>query len=50
MERFVGGCLCGDVRFEVTGEPYRVGICHCLDAANATAHCSTPQPFFPRTR
>lgn len=31
MERFTGGCLCGDVRIEVTGRPYRVGLCHCLD-------------------
>jgi hypothetical protein len=23
--------LCGAVRIEVTAEPYRVGICHCLD-------------------
>jgi hypothetical protein len=23
--------LCGDVRIQASGEPYRVGICHCLN-------------------
>lgn len=31
MERFTGGCVCGSVRVVATGQPYRVGICHCLD-------------------
>ena len=24
-----GGCNCGQARYEVVGEPLRVGVCHC---------------------
>lgn len=48
MKDFTGGCLCGDLRIEVTGEPYRVGICHCLDCRKhhgALFHASAIFPF-----
>ena len=31
MDRFTGGCRCGNVRIVAVGRPYRVGLCHCLD-------------------
>lgn len=26
-----GGCLCGDIRYEVTADPAMAGHCHCTD-------------------
>ena len=48
MERFTGGCLCGDVRVEVTGRPYRVGLCHCLDCRKHHGALFHASAIFPR--
>jgi hypothetical protein len=31
MSGFTGGCHCGAIRYEVTGDPVRTQICHCDD-------------------
>jgi hypothetical protein len=31
MNPITGGCLCGRVRIVASGDPFRVGVCHCQD-------------------
>jgi hypothetical protein len=31
-----GGCRCGAIRYEVRGEPHKVGVCHCSDCRKET--------------
>ena len=38
-----GGCACGGVRFVATGEPLRMGLCHCLTCQRA--HAAAYNPF-----
>ena len=33
---YAGGCLCGAVRYQVTGAPYHSGLCHCRDCKRVT--------------
>jgi hypothetical protein len=47
MDRFTGSCLCGDVRIVATGQPYRVGLCHCLDCRKHTGSLFHASAIFP---
>ena len=29
--KWTGGCQCGVIRYEVTGIPQQVCVCHCMD-------------------
>jgi len=31
-----GGCACGSVRYEVSGDPLRISVCHCKDCQRRT--------------
>jgi hypothetical protein len=44
---FAGGCRCGAVRFEARGEPYRVGICHCMDCRKQSGSLFGAFAIFP---
>jgi hypothetical protein len=50
MERLSGGCQCGAVRFEATGAPYRVGVCHCLDCRKAHGAIFRTFAIYPADR
>lgn len=43
-----GGCLCGNVRVETSGSPYRVGVCHCLDCRKHHGALFHASAIFPR--
>jgi hypothetical protein len=47
MDRFTGGCLCGDVRIVASGRPYRVGLCHCLDCRKHHGALFEASAIFP---
>jgi hypothetical protein len=47
MNTFTGGCLCGDVRLQATGQPYRVGLCHCLDCRKVHGALFHASAIFP---
>jgi len=47
-EVHTGGCACRQVRFETRGEPYRVGVCHCLTCRKLHGSPFSFYAVFPR--
>jgi len=45
-----GYCLCRAIRFQVTGEPLWVGICHCESCRRATGGVLVAACGYPRDR
>ena len=42
-----GGCSCGAVRYEATGEPLRVSVCHCKECQRRTGSAFGISCYFP---
>ncbi|HEY2107510.1 MAG TPA: GFA family protein, partial [Candidatus Binataceae bacterium] len=47
---FEGGCLCGSVRYRVSGNPLTSGICHCRTCRRTGAAPMLPFVTFPFDR
>jgi hypothetical protein len=43
-----GGCNCGGVRYELDGEPIRVGICHCETCRKESGSAFSFSAIWPR--
>ena len=49
MERYEGGCLCGSLRLVASGQPWRVGLCHCLDCRKHNGALFHASAIFPES-
>src|SRR5579872_6057833 len=48
LKRYVGGCLCGALRYEAVGEPAAQGHCYCADCRKASGSGFVPFMNFKR--
>ena len=46
MAKTTGGCLCGNIRYEIEGEPFRMVNCHCDDCRKVTGSAYATNLFF----
>src|SRR5215470_17035348 len=48
MADITGGCLCGRVRYRLSGEPALSGLCHCRNCQRYTGSAFEAVMAFPR--
>ncbi len=48
MSSAQGGCLCGELRYQVESPPSRVTICHCRFCQRATGGAYLVEPIFDK--
>ena len=46
MANYSGSCLCGEIKYEINGEPVRTANCHCDDCRKATGSSYATNFFF----
>ena len=46
MSAAQGGCLCGELRYEVSNQPARITMCHCRFCQRATGGAYLVEPVF----
>lgn len=49
MTDITASCFCGAVRIIATGQPYRVGLCHCIDCRKHHGSLFHASAIFPET-
>ena len=47
MSDMTGGCLCGQVRYTLSGEPIFSGLCHCRNCQRYTGSAFETTIAFP---
>ncbi len=48
MSNRTGGCLCGNIRYEVDGDPVATAVCHCRNCQKQAGSALSIIAVFPR--
>ena len=48
MNTLTGGCMCGEVRFEINNEPMAAALCHCKDCQKLPGSAFSSGLLFPK--